>query len=302
MPDQPSHELTYQHPALIASTPQRRARASLVIEAHGTVQAVSLSEGPGLVIGRAAPADLSIDDKSLSRSHARFSLRRGLVHVEDLGSTNGVRLDGELVRDAMLEDGDSVALGAVRVTVSGLLPFDLPQQVRGFSAFREGGRAEIDRAHLLGRSFSLLAFRASDAAGVALARVPSLLRSIDLFSEDTPDLALVLLPETPVTLGLELGRRIVERIGEPLSCAAVAYPDDGSDLESLIEHAVHQARTLAPGQTERASVREPPRDTKAPVIAAPSMQRLYALVEPTRVQPPIAILRPWWQRARFAKT
>jgi len=238
-----------------------------------------LPEGPGLVLGRAAPADLCLDDKSLSRRHARFSLLRGLVHVEDLGSTNGVCLDGELVSEAMLEDGDVVALGAVRVTVSGLVPLDRPQQVRGFATFREGGRAEIDRAYLLGRSFSLLALRVKDAASGSLSRVPSLLRSIDLFTEDTPDLALVLLPETPVTLGLELGRGIVERAAEPMACAVVAYPEDASDMESLIERAVHQARTLALGTTERVTAREQPRDAKAPVIAAPSMQRLYALID-----------------------
>ena len=112
-----SPELTYQHPALTLPATPRAARASLVIESAGNIQAVSLAEGPGLVLGRAAPADVCIDDKSLSRTHARFSLRGGLVQVEDLGSTNGVRLDGELIRDAMLEDGDTVALGAVRVTV-----------------------------------------------------------------------------------------------------------------------------------------------------------------------------------------
>ena len=48
----------------------------------------------GLVIGRAPPADLVVDDRQVSRSHCRLTLRNGHVWVEDLGSTNGVFVDG----------------------------------------------------------------------------------------------------------------------------------------------------------------------------------------------------------------
>jgi hypothetical protein len=51
----------------------------------------------GFVIGRDETCDLRVDDPMVSRRHVRVRLERGVWLIEDLGSRNGTRVDGNLV-------------------------------------------------------------------------------------------------------------------------------------------------------------------------------------------------------------
>ncbi|MGH8892039.1 MAG: FhaA domain-containing protein [Actinomycetes bacterium] len=62
-------------------------------------------------IGRGTESDLRIDDPGISRHHAELRRSGGDVTVVDLGSTNGVVVDGERVEQARLRDGSTVVLG-----------------------------------------------------------------------------------------------------------------------------------------------------------------------------------------------
>lgn len=66
----------------------------------------------GLTIGRSPEADVRIEDRFASQIHARVHSRRGSYYVEDLGSTNGTYLNGELVGgEADLRDLDQIRIG-----------------------------------------------------------------------------------------------------------------------------------------------------------------------------------------------
>jgi pSer/pThr/pTyr-binding forkhead associated (FHA) protein len=65
-------------------------------------------------IGRAKDNDLHIPDESVSTFHAEILIRDGNHVVKDLGSTNGVRVNGERVQEAPITDGDIVRFGNVR--------------------------------------------------------------------------------------------------------------------------------------------------------------------------------------------
>lgn len=54
------------------------------------------------VIGRAADADVVLDNHMVSRRHAKITVTDAAVFVEDLGSVNGVRVDGEAVQGKLL--------------------------------------------------------------------------------------------------------------------------------------------------------------------------------------------------------
>ena len=66
------------------------------------------------ILGRHPDARVRIDQSSVSRRHARISLRAGKAVLEDLGSRNGTFLRGRrLQRPAEIRDGDVIGLGPV---------------------------------------------------------------------------------------------------------------------------------------------------------------------------------------------
>ena len=74
--------------------------------------------GP-IIVGRAPGADILVPDDVVSRRHARFSLMGGDLMVEDLGSANGTRVNGEPVTQVQLcVEGDVVRIGGVDIRVS----------------------------------------------------------------------------------------------------------------------------------------------------------------------------------------
>lgn len=64
-------------------------------------------ERPRLV-GCCAESDVRIDDAAFAERHARIELHGDSVLLRDLGSVNGTVLNGERVRDAVLNPGDQV--------------------------------------------------------------------------------------------------------------------------------------------------------------------------------------------------
>ena len=70
------------------------------------------------VIGRAAEADLVIDDETVSRRHAQLTGDRGGLVLSDLGSSNGTTLNGNpMVGEVVLHDGDLIGFGSATIVV-----------------------------------------------------------------------------------------------------------------------------------------------------------------------------------------
>jgi hypothetical protein len=70
----------------------------------------------GATLGRSRDCDIVLDDSSISRRHAEIRPAADGWTVADLGSTNGVRLNGRTLRDATpLQDGDRVELGSTEI-------------------------------------------------------------------------------------------------------------------------------------------------------------------------------------------
>ena len=68
-----------------------------------------------LVLGRSRDSDIPVDDPNVSRRHAEIRHENGAYWIVDLGSTNGVTVNGERVKRAKLEPDDSVVLGTTEL-------------------------------------------------------------------------------------------------------------------------------------------------------------------------------------------
>jgi hypothetical protein len=68
-----------------------------------------------LVVGRSAQCDVVLNDPTVSRRHAELRRSGNEVVVVDLGSTNGTRVNGMLVRRQRLKDKDEIAFGNATV-------------------------------------------------------------------------------------------------------------------------------------------------------------------------------------------
>ena len=94
------------------------SRAPLVLEVNGTRHPL---QPPGLVIGRGSEADLRINDPGISRRHAQIRVNpadQGLqIDIIDLGSTNGIMVNGHKVQQAALREGARIEIGSTRMLV-----------------------------------------------------------------------------------------------------------------------------------------------------------------------------------------
>lgn len=86
------------------------------------LQEVDLAPGETL-IGRSLECQVTIEDPLVSRQHARILVTGDDATIEDLGSRNGVKLNGLTVRTAaLLKDGDRLRIGTRELVVSRLDP------------------------------------------------------------------------------------------------------------------------------------------------------------------------------------
>ncbi|MGW7416982.1 FhaA domain-containing protein [Streptomyces sp. NPDC054863] len=91
--------------------PMPGAQTRRWIEINGTRHQISR---PTLVMGRSTEADVRIDDPGVSRRHCE--IRTGTpATIQDLGSTNGIVVDGQHTTRATLRDGSRIVVGSTTI-------------------------------------------------------------------------------------------------------------------------------------------------------------------------------------------
>jgi Protein of unknown function (DUF3662)/FHA domain len=71
-----------------------------------------------VVLGRSRDCDIQLSDTNVSRRHAELRQEGASYWMVDLGSTNGMEVNGKRVKRAKLRDGDTVTLGSTDVVFS----------------------------------------------------------------------------------------------------------------------------------------------------------------------------------------
>lgn len=87
-------------------------RAALIAVSGGASGTEFELSGSRTVIGRGPGVDMAFDNPTMSRQHAAIEYAGNGFRIVDLGSTNGVHVNGEPVQVADLRHGDLLEVGA----------------------------------------------------------------------------------------------------------------------------------------------------------------------------------------------
>lgn len=87
---------------------------------------LSLADGPSILIdkpillfGRHEECDVQLNSKKVSRRHCCLAQVNDYLVIRDLGSTNGVRINGTRVAEGKLVPGDELQIGNFKYQVCG---------------------------------------------------------------------------------------------------------------------------------------------------------------------------------------
>jgi pSer/pThr/pTyr-binding forkhead associated (FHA) protein len=70
-----------------------------------------------MTIGRRKSCDIQLDFANISGTHAELAFRNGWWHLRDMGSTNGVKVNGERTLRRALRPGDEIAIANHKYTI-----------------------------------------------------------------------------------------------------------------------------------------------------------------------------------------
>ncbi len=87
-------------------------RAALVVLEGASAGAEYEITENGVTIGRGPGVDVALNDQAMSKTHAAFEPATNGVRVRDMGSTNGIAVNGSRVDAADLKHGDRIEIGS----------------------------------------------------------------------------------------------------------------------------------------------------------------------------------------------
>jgi len=119
--DQPAQTMIYKAPVPIVpdAPPPEPEREVVTLTVAGRKHEVTKAS---VVLGRSREADVRVADVNVSRRHAELRQEGAGYWIVDLGSTNGLELNGKRVDRARVRDGDRITLGSTEVVFGRSLP------------------------------------------------------------------------------------------------------------------------------------------------------------------------------------
>ena len=77
-----------------------------------------------MTIGRRQSCDICLNFQNISGTHCELTLKNGVWHLRDLGSTNGVKVNGDKTFRRPLRPGDEIGIANHRYRIQYQLPTD----------------------------------------------------------------------------------------------------------------------------------------------------------------------------------
>ncbi|HLL81247.1 MAG TPA: sigma 54-interacting transcriptional regulator, partial [Longimicrobium sp.] len=269
------------------------ARLYLLVLDGNSSALSSLPRGGSLLVGRAAGADIPLQDTSVSRQHARIVVADGQVSIVDLGSHNGIRVNGERVSGSRpLQSEDVVTLGNTTLVLHCGEPPLPARAALEAPALRLRLAEELERVRIYERAVSVLSVvtEGATAPPAELARLAGgVLRPMDLIGHNGPTLQVVL-PELAGEEAEATAQELLECFAPVASQARAGLataPQDGLSPDALMAAASAAALAALPGEV-RASGPELHRlqlGERSMVVADAAMVRLYELLRRLAASP-----------------
>ena len=79
-----------------------------------------------LLVGRRSRCDITLRFKNVSSHHCELELKNGYWHIRDLGSSNGIKVNGMRVDTKCLMPGDQVMIARHTFTIEYMIESDAP--------------------------------------------------------------------------------------------------------------------------------------------------------------------------------
>jgi signal transduction histidine kinase len=178
----------------------------------------------GIVIGRSPDVDVVLTGQMVSRRHARVWLEEGVARAEDLGSRNGISVNGRRVVSSELLAGDHLMVGDISFRLEHALKIPSGSS---FISFEKAGRLAEEMVQKEGGAALPLLYKAAKLLGTVFDLDDLLRQILKLIFEALPvrrSYILTLSPETnePV-IHATLSRETDGSEGPPLSLTLIRH-------------------------------------------------------------------------------
>jgi two-component system, NtrC family, response regulator AtoC len=188
-----------------------------------------------VTIGRAPECEIRLADSACSRRHAQLHIDDGILTLEDLGSHNGTRVNGESVTGRQpLTSDDVVSIGPIKIVIHA------QQRARRAvllesAALRSRLAQEVERAVSYERPLCVAVVAADRSARAIASIVIDTLRVVDVIGVLDERHLVVVMPEIGPEAAHAAGERFLGALDRNgISVGLAACPDDACTAEALI--------------------------------------------------------------------
>ena len=222
-----------------------------IIKSKDKTKIFYIPQNKELIIGRKKECNIYLNDELVSRNHARIIFSGGNVKMTDLGSTNGTSINGQNIKEKVLEDGDEIVIGFS--VFQFYIPMSIGDRASGISIkthnyFESRFEEELDRTSRYERPLSLMMIAFSEHVepnkndkrmGELVLAVKSLIRTMDIFACYSKYEIELMLPETNKEESFKLAKRILKeaksRFKFDIYIGISSFPEDSPSKEILID-------------------------------------------------------------------
>jgi DNA-binding NtrC family response regulator len=226
--------------------------ARLLVIDGATSLIVGLPDAGTVTVGRAPECEIRLTDAACSRRHAQLHIDDGALTLEDLGSHNGTRVNGERVTGRQpLTSNDVVSIGPIKLVIHA------QQRARRAvvlesSALRARLIQEVERATSYDRPLCVAVVTADRGARLIAGAVIDTLRIVDVIGVLDERHLVVVMPELASEAARAAAERFIGAIDRTgVSVGLAACPTDACTPEALIA-AARAAAARGPGVRDAA--------------------------------------------------